>query len=407
MAEEDGSTAGVATAGPIPFARLSGFYFMYYAALGAFTPYWSLYLESRGMGVAAISILMSLWYATRIVAPSTWTTLAARSPHPIRWLQLGCLLTLACFALFLLPLGFTGLFVVMCAFCFAYNAVMPQFESITMSHLDARSDLYGRIRVWGSIGFIAVVALFGVLIDHFGVQSLPWLMLPLLAGLLASSLANAYAHPVEETRDENHVGFRARLRQPQVIAFFVAAFMAQVSFGPYYTFFSIFLTEHGYSPTMLGMFWTVGVLAEIGVFFLAGRIFRRWDAGLVLVFAMCSAALRWWMTALWPDEVAVMLLAQLTHALNFGAFFAAVMQLLVRFFPGRMNGHGQGVFYGLSSGVGGVVGALAAGQLWHFGGSVAFLVSGCVALLGAMVAWYWLVRPSNATSASQGRRPSR
>jgi PPP family 3-phenylpropionic acid transporter len=57
--------------------------------------------------------------------------------------------------------------------------------------------------------------------------------------------------------------------------------------------------------------------------------------------------------------------------------------------------------------VGGVFGALAAGQLWHFGGSVAFLVSGCVALLGAMVAWYWLVRPYKATSASQGRRPSR
>ena len=64
---------------PIPAARLSGFYFAYYAALGAFTPYWSLYLESRGMGVAAISLLMSLWYATRIVAPSTWAMLAARA----------------------------------------------------------------------------------------------------------------------------------------------------------------------------------------------------------------------------------------------------------------------------------------------------------------------------------------
>ena len=378
---------------PIPAVRLSGFYFAYYAALGAFTPYWSLYLESRGMGVAAISLLMSLWYATRIVAPSTWAMLAARSPQPIRWLQLGCLLSVLCFALFLLPLRFAGLLAVMCAFCFAYNAVMPQFESITLSHLGARSDLYGRIRVWGSIGFIAVVAGFGVLIDRFGVHTLPWLMLPLLAGLLASSFANAYAPLAEAVRDQPHIGFRTRLKQPQVIAFFAAAFLAQVSFGPYYTFFSIYLTEHGYSPTMLGLFWTVGVLAEIGVFFLASRIFRRWDAGTVLVFAMCSAALRWWLTALWPDVVAVLLLAQLTHALNFGAFFAAVMQLLVRFFPGRMNGHGQGVFYGLSSGVGGVIGALAAGQLWRFGGNVAFLAAGGVALLGALIAWYWLVRP--------------
>ena len=382
--------AGLATG--VPSARLSSFYFTYYAALGAFTPYWSLYLESRGMGVAAISILMSLWYATRIVAPSTWATLAARSPYPIRWLQLGCLLTLLSFLFFLFPLGFAGLFAVMCAFCFAYNAVMPQFESITMSHLGARSDRYGRIRVWGSIGFIAVVGSFGVLLDHFGVRTLPWLMLPLLAGLLASSFANRYAHPVEEAHDDNYIGFRARLKRPQVIAFFAAAFLAQVSFGPYYTFFSIYLTEHHYSATMLGAFWTVGVLAEIGVFFLSSHIFRRWDAGKVMMFALISAALRWWATALWPDSIPVMLAAQLTHALNFGAFFASVMQLLVRFFPGRMNGHGQGVFYGLSSGVGGVVGALTAGQLWHYGGNVAFLASGCFALLAAVIAWYWLVR---------------
>ncbi|HYM85740.1 MAG TPA: MFS transporter, partial [Pseudoxanthomonas sp.] len=334
-----GKSTDTGTASVIPAVRLSSFYFAYYAALGAFTPYWSLYLKSRGMDVAAISVLMSLWYATRIVAPSTWTTLAAHSPKPIRWLRLGCVLTLASFTAFLLPLGFVGLFAVMCAFCFAYNAVMPQFESITMSHLGVRSDLYGRIRVWGSIGFIVVVSLFGVLLDLFGVQTLPWLMLPLFVGLLASSFANTYAHPVEEAHDENHIGFRARLRRPQVIAFFVAAFLAQVSFGPYYTFFSIYLTEHHYSATMLGVFWTVGVLVEIGVFFLSSRIFRRWDAGKVLMFALLSAALRWWATALWPDSIPLMVVAQLTHALNFGAFFAAAMQLLVRFFPGRMNGH--------------------------------------------------------------------
>ncbi|MET0815539.1 MAG: MFS transporter [Pseudoxanthomonas sp.] len=393
MADVDAREVAV---GKVPAARLSSFYFAYYAARGAFTPYWSRYLKSRGMEVAAISVLMSLWYATRIVAPSTWTTLAARSPHPIYWLRLGCLLTLASFAAFLLPLGFAGLFAVMCVFCFAYNAVMPQFESITMSHLGARSDRYGHIRVWGSIGFIVVVSLFGVLLDRFGVGTLPWLMLPLLAALLASSFGNRYAHPAEEAHDENHLGFRARLKRPQVIAFFVAAFLAQVSFGPYYTFFSIYLTEHQYSASMLGAFWTVGVLVEIGVFFLSSRIFRRWDAGKVLMFALFSAALRWWITALWPDSIPLMVAAQLTHAINFGAFFAAVMQLLVRFFPGRMNGHGQGVFYGLSSGVGGVVGALTAGQLWHFGGNVAFLAAGCFALLAAFIAWYWLVRPNAA-----------
>lgn len=391
--------SGTAPAAAVPMLRLSSFYLAYYAALGAFTPYWSLYLQSRGMQVGAISVLMSLWYATRIVAPSTWTTLAARSARPIRWLHAGCWLTLLSFSLFVLPLDFTGLFVVMCAFCFTYNAVMPQFESITLSHLGGQPQRYGHIRVWGSIGFILVVSAFGPLLDWLGPARLPWLMLPLMLGLLWSAYANHYEHPPHEATNADQQGFRARLRQPQVIAFFVAAFLTQISFGPYYTFFSIYLTEHGYSASRLGLFWTVGVLAEIAVFFLSARIFRRWDAGKVMALAMLSAALRWWATAMWPEHPWLLGAAQLTHALNFGAFFAAVMQLLARYFPGRLNGHGQGVFYGLSSGVGGVVGALIAGQLWRFGGNVAFAVAGGFALLASIIAWRWLVwRPASSNA---------
>ena len=377
----------------IPQLRLAGFYFAYYAALGAFTPYWSLYLQDKGMRATAISVLMSLWYATRIVAPSTWTTLAAHSPQPIRWLRIGAVLTLASFAAFFLPLGFAGLFAAMCLFCFFYNAVMPQFESITQSHLEGRNELYGRIRVWGSIGFIAVVVAHGWLIDRFGIARLPWLMLPLFALMLAFAFANRYAHRPDEIDHSLDGGFRARLRRPQVVAFFASAFLTQVSFGPFYTFFSIYLEAHGYAPTAQGLLWAAGVLAEIGVFFLSARIFRRWDAGKVLAFSMATAALRWWAVALWPGHEIVMLVAQASHALSFGAFFAAVMQLLARFFPGRMNGHGQGVFYGLSSGIGGVAGALLAGQLWRFGGNVAFAVAGFVALAAAFIAWRWLVRP--------------
>src|SRR5690606_40168979 len=97
----------------IPAFRLSSFYFAYYAALGAFSPYWGLFLKSRGMDVAAISILMSLWYGTRIIAPTAWTTLAARSPQPVRWLRLGCLITLISFAAFIVPMDYVGLLVTM------------------------------------------------------------------------------------------------------------------------------------------------------------------------------------------------------------------------------------------------------------------------------------------------------
>ncbi|MEO7432170.1 MAG: MFS transporter [Dokdonella sp.] len=378
---------------PVPATRLATFYLAYYAALGAFTPYWSLFLKARGQDIAAISVLMSLWYATRVVAPSSWSWLASKSKSPVRWLRIGCVITLASFAVFVVPLEFGGLFLAMCVFCFAYNAVMPQFEAITLSHLPGRSELYGRIRVWGSIGFIVTASGLGILFDHLSILLLPLLMLPIYVALVASSFANDYLQ-VAAVDVAAPIGFRKRLLRPDVLAFFVVALLAQVSFGPYYTFFSLYLEQHGYRPSALGAYWAIGVSVEIAMFFASARVFARWDATRVLVVALASAALRWWATALYPDNVPLMAVAQVTHALNFAAFFAACMQLLVRYFPGRLNGHAQGLYYGFSSGVGGVIGALLAGWLWKFdGGRLSFLVAGGVAAVAAVIAFVMLRSP--------------
>lgn len=375
----------------LPQWRLSGFYFAYYAALGAFTPYWSLFLKDRGHDIAAISVLMSLWYATRIVAPSGWGWLAGRSARPVRWLRIGCALTLGSFAAFLLPLGFAATFIAMCAFCAFYNAVMPQFEALTLSHLSGRSERYGRIRVWGSVGFIGTVVALGVLFDHVAIGWLPLFMLPLFVALLAGSFANDYARAPADAIDDDGAAFAARLRRPEVIAFFVVALLVQLSFGPHYTFFSIYLEEHGYSASALGFYWGIAVAVEIALFFASARLLRRWSAAGLLMASLLAAVVRWTITALWPREILLMGFAQALHALCFAAFFAASMQYMARFFPGRMNGHGQGVFYGFSSGVGGVLGALLSGLVWqHGGGRVAFLLAAAVAAVAAVIAWTWL-----------------
>ena len=386
----------------VPTLRLASFYFAYYAALGAFNPYWALYLKERGQDVAAISILMSLWYGTRIFAPSTWSALAARSSHPIRWLRAGSVLTVASFAFFTLPHDFSALFVVMCVFCFMYNAVMPQFESITLSHLVGKSERYGRIRVWGSIGFVAVVALFGVLLDHLPVTALPWLMLPLFAAMAIAAFFNDYGRPPLVTTDVESPSFIGKLRRPEVIAFFIVALLMQISFGPYYTFYSIYLDEHGYRTSALGIYWSIGVIVEILVFAFSAWIFRRWNAASVLIVSLIAASLRWAMVATWPDNIILMAFAQTLHALSFAAFFAASMQFLVLFFPGRQNGHAQGIYYGFSSGIGGVLGALLSGQVWEAaGGETAFLLGSAAAALAAIIAWIW-IRPACSNSANTG-----
>lgn len=377
----------------VPVARLSSYYLFYYAALGAFTPYWSLFLTARGMSVTAISVMMGIWYATRIVAPTTWTSIAAASRDPIRWLRIGSVLTLVTFCAFLLPLPQPWMYPAMVVFCFFYNAVMPQFESITLTHLGNDSHRYGMIRVWGSLGFIAVVMGFGWFLEGRSAGVLPWLMLPLFALLVASSFANRYARDFHRA-DGDASGFWQIVRKPQVLAFFLAAFMEQLSFGPYYTFFSVYMDHHGYATSTLGLLWTIGVVFEVAVFFTIGRFFRRYDASWMLLIALLSSTVRWTVTALFPQHLGVMLVAQTAHALGFAAFFAAAMQMLATYFPGRLNGHGQGLLYGFSSGVGGVLGALIAGQLWGIdNGRTAFLVGAGFAAAGALLCFFAISLP--------------
>ncbi len=370
----------------VPVSRLAGFYFAYYAALGAYTPYFSVYLHARGLDAVAISTVMSLWYATRVLAPTTWSWAAGRSPRPVRWLRGGASLMLAGFVPFLWPLPYAGLALAMLVYAFFANAIMPQFEALTLSHLPGRSERYGSIRVWGSIGFIAVVLLYGQLFDHLEVRWLPALMLPWLVLVLALRLGNEYG-PGHHDAPAAAEGIGAIVRRREVIAFFVITLLMQMGFGPYHTLFSLYLRHHGYSPGAIGALWAVGVGIEIVVFFLAARFLLRFAPRTVMLAGLLSAAARWTATALLPQHAWVMVLAQLVHALNFAAFYAAAMRLLTRYFPGRLLGHGQGLYYGFSSGVGGVLGALLTGRLWALDdGRSAFLMAAALCLLGAWVA---------------------
>jgi PPP family 3-phenylpropionic acid transporter len=369
----------------LPYARLSTFYFIYFAAVGAFVPYWSLFLDARGLDAVAIGAVMSLWYGTRMFSPSLWSFLVARDRDPARWLRIGAVATAISAAFFLLPLGAWQLAGVMLAFCAFFNAIMPQFESITLSHLVGATERYGAIRVWGSIGFIVTVTGIGFVFERWSALTLPWLLLPMFIGLAVSSYYNDYGRTQPDA--EGQFPFKALVLRREVLAFLLVAFLMQIAFGPYNTFFSLYLKENDYRPAMLGAFWALGVLVEIAVFALAAQLLRRIPARRMMVLALVLAALRWTVTALAPRSVVLMSFAQISHAIIFGGFYAACMQLISEYFPGRAAGHGQGVFAGFSSGVGGVIGALGSGYAWKVGGGkLAFLLAAGAAALAAWIA---------------------
>ncbi len=377
--------------------RLAAFYAAYLAALGAFSPYFPLFLDSLGLSAVAIGTLMSIWYGTRVVSPSVWGHLTQHSLRPVRWLRIGAVLTFACFAGFTVDaLSWLVLLAVMTAFSFFYNAIMPQFEAITLSHLSQEPQRYGRIRLWGSVGFLLTALGFGPLFDVIGIAWLPWCMLPLFALVVWASFTNDYGPPLPG--DAVRESLLASLRRPGVASLILAGFLMQVAHGPYYVFFSLHLADHGYSRSALGAFWAIGVLAEIAMFWFAARLLERHGAVRLMRWCMGVAVARFVMTAVFAATMPILLLAQIGHAATFGLHHASSMQRIARLFPGRLLGQGQGLLYGLGSGVGGVAGALLAGVTWDLGGGrAAFLTAAVIALAGL---WVTLTRmqPGDATT---------
>lgn len=342
--------------------RLSGFYLFYFAVLGALVPYWGLYLKDLGFGAPEIGELVAVLMATKLIAPNIWGWIADHTGRRIAIIRLASLLAAVIFAGVLFNSSYFWLALVMAGFSFFWNAALPQFEAITLSHLGDSTYRYSTIRLWGSIGFILTVAGLGSFFDHFGVALLPRILLLLFAAIWGASLL--VPDHICDDQPRPHTPLRVVLRRPHVVALLLVCFLMQASHGPYYTFFTLYLEDYGYSRSSIGQLWALGVLAEIGVFMVMHRWLPRFGARLLLLVSLALTTLRWLLIAGFADNLPVMLAAQTLHAASFGVYHAVAIHLIHQLFVGRNQGRGQALYSSLSFGAGGAVGSLMAGHLW-------------------------------------------
>lgn len=358
-------------------------------------PYWSLYLEGRGFSYLEIATLMATIQLTKIVAPSLWGWLGDRTGQRVRLVRAGALIGSLFFAGVFMEPGFYGLLLVMLAFTFFWNAILPLYEVITLRTLGAAKEKYGKVRLWGSVGFIGAVALVGAILDYVPVTNLPWLLLPVFAGIAVS----AFLVPSErgERKPPAPKGsLKAIVTHPAVMTFFLMNFLLQVSHGAYYTFFSIHLEQHGYGKLSIGLLWSLGVLAEIGLFLVMHHLTRHFTVRQIAISALALTMIRWILIAEVTDLVFVLIFAQLLHAASYGALHAISVQYIQGFFGKHHHGQGQALYSGLTFGAGGAIGAWLSGFLVDgFHTSAAFW-GGAVAMAIAIVLTWWGLRPPPA-----------
>jgi PPP family 3-phenylpropionic acid transporter len=360
------------------------FYFAYFAHVGAFAPYFSLYLQSLGTSALEIGVLLSVTQVMRIFAPNLWAGLADRSGARTALLRVALGAgTLAWCGVFVTQ-SFWGLFATLALVSFFTSAALPLFETLLFALL--RDDLgrYGLLRMWGSIGFIVAVLGVGAILDVRPVQVLTVLVLaPLLA---AFALACTLRDKAVKTEHGADLPVWPLVRRPEVAALLFSCFLMSVAHGPLYTFYSIYLADHGYSKATVGVLWSLGVVAEIGVFLLAPRIFLRWSPNAVLIFSFACAMARFAAIGWGVGSLPVLIGAQLLHGATFGSYHAAALGQVNRWFPGGQRSRGQALYMSLSFGAGGMVGGLASGLAWDSVGAAWTFTGGSVcAALGLIL----------------------
>ncbi len=373
----------------MPYWRLAGVYFFYFAYLGAFAPYFSLYLSSLGIAAAGIGAILALPQLVRIVAPHVWGWLADHGGHRLRVARIGTAIGTAVYCGLFAAQSFEALFAIVLLMSFFLSAALPQVELTTLSHLGARSTEYGRIRVWGSLGFIAAVLIVGYVLDVVPIAVLLWIMLAILAGVTILLLLVPEAP--QEAHAHDHTPIAHVMREPQVIALIVACALMAVAHGPYYTFYSIHLVGYGYTKGAVGWLWSLGVICEIAIFFWMAHLFRAFTLRQVLIVSFGLATIRFAIIASCGDNLALLLIAQTLHAATFGSFHAAALGYVHRFFRGRNQARGQAIYTSLTFGLGGTLGGFYAGYAWeHFGAVMAFAGAALCAFAGMLILWWWL-----------------
>jgi PPP family 3-phenylpropionic acid transporter len=376
----------------VSYWRLSNFYLFFLASVGALVPYWSLYLKSLGFSASDIGELMAVIMATKIIAPNLWGWVADRSGQKILIVRLGVLMALITFASVFVVQGYWWMALVMAIFSFFWNAALPQFEATTMSLLGDDAHRYGSIRLWGSIGFILAVVGVGKLLESSGAEVIPITIVTMLFCTLLATLWVPREPSVVHVA--HHESIMQVLLRPEVLVVLLVCFLLQLSHGPYYIFFTIYLEDHGYSRGLIGQLWALGVVAEIGVFLLMHRLLPRYGARLLLLISLALTALRWLLLAWCVEWLSVLLFAQLLHAASFGLYHAVAIHLIHKFFTGRHQGRGQALYSSFSFGAGGAVGSLISGYLWESAGAgITYSAAAMISLLAWLLAWRF-IKPS-------------
>ena len=372
----------------MPFAAMSASYF---AHIGFFNPYLSLWLKELGYGVGVIGILVSMQAFTRLYSPYAWGWLSDRTGQRVRMLRISAGIALFC-SLGLAHQGGVLWLALVLLLMFTHTSAMTPMSEAAMAHLvstggalDARR--YGRIRLWGSLGFLVTVFLAGWWFEHHGMKDFPYWTW----GTLLLVNLSVWAMPSRrEVHSEHHTqsSVWTELRRPHNLWFFITMFFHVLAHIAIYSFYSLYLDSLGYSKSLIGALWALSVAVEVLGFLTQGRWMHLLSLARWILICAVVLVLRMTLMASGADHLWVLALAQVLHTITFAVHHSVCIAWLSKHFTSRLRGRGQALYSIIGYGATGVLGALGGGALSeHWGLATVFWLAIPISMAAVIGAW--------------------
>jgi len=371
------------------FTQLSTSYFFYFSILGLVVPFVGVFLDGKGFSSTEIGEILAIVTASKIFGPSLWAVLADKTGQQLTIIRLGALLAAGFFSFLLWLNSYWSITFILAIFSLFWTAILPQLEVMTLNSVRRSPKIYARIRLWGSIGFIVMAVLAGDFIERYSHNAFTVLGLVVLFALYLSTLVlkQPKVHLSHITATST---IKSKVLNFSFIVFFVAGLMLQISFGPYYSFFALFLRDLEYTGIVIGLMIGFAVVAEIIVFIYVGQLFKSFTIKGLLIFSLFITAIRWTLLAQYGDVFWILLLSQLMHAASFGLYHSASILFIRQHFDANQQSRGQALYVGGVYGIGGAIGAYFSGLLWldGVGAQTSFNFAAVTVLIGASFALF-------------------
>ena len=362
--------------------RLAIFYAALFAALGVQVPFLPLWLAAKGLDTSTIGMVLSVPMLVRLLAIPLATRIADRQD------ALRAIIAIAS-ALAMLGYGAMGLaqgaLAVTIAFALAsifYTPLMPLADAYALRGLGALRRAYGPVRLWGSAAFIVGSFAGGLVLDVVPARDLIWLVAAALVITASAACTLSPLAPRETSTAKPLRSARDLLRDPALLAAMAAASLIQASHAIYYGFSTLDWAAAGLDGSAIGALWALGVLAEIVLFAMSGRLSVAPTT--LILFGAAGAVVRWGAMAFDPPAVLLAPL-QCLHGLSFGATHLGALGFIARTAPAEASATAQG-YLAVALGLAMAAAMGVSGVLYARWGSFAYVTMALLAAAGGVFA---------------------